>query len=195
MKRKLAMLSGAIVILAMSGAPLFAQRPHGGGAGGGGNSGATGAAIHGGGDKSADANSSSTTGAKGTAASSPSAVLTKNTKLDTHLTDLLQSKGLLRAGTDLKTACSGFKNLGQCVAAIHVSHNLKIPFACLSADVTGTAPATGTTCPAGTGSSKLSLGKSIQALSPNTTNAKTEEKSATKQADADINEAENSSKS
>ncbi|HLZ11176.1 MAG TPA: hypothetical protein VKP58_01195 [Candidatus Acidoferrum sp.] len=196
MKRKLAMLSGAIVILAMSGAPLFAQRPHGGGAGGGGNSGATGAAIHGGGgDKTADANSSSTTGAKGAAASSPSAVLTKNTKLDTHLTDLLQSKGLLPAGTDLKTACSGFKNLGQCVAAIHVSHNLKIPFACLSADMTGTAPATGTTCPAGTGSSKLSLGKSIQALSPNTTNAKTEEKSATKQADADINEAENSSKS
>jgi hypothetical protein len=97
-------------------------------------------------------------------------------------------------GTDLKDACTGFKNLGQCVAAMHVSHNLNVPFGCLSANMTGTAPATGTTCPAGTGSSKMSLGKAIQALSPNT-NAKTEVKSATKQADADINEAESDAKS
>jgi len=53
---------------------------------------------------------------------------------------------------------------------------------------------TGTTCPSSTGTSKMSLGKSIQALSPNAS-AKTEEKSATKQAGADINEAESDSKS
>ncbi len=40
----------------------------------------------------------------------------------------------------------------------------------------------------------MSLGTSIQTLSPNAS-AKTEEKSATKQADADINEAESDSKS
>jgi hypothetical protein len=194
MKRLLAILPGAIVALAITSAPLFAQRPHTGGAGGG-NSGATGAAMHGAGmDHGSGAENSNAT-AKGAAAGSPTTVLANNTKLDTHLTSLLQSKGLLPAGTDLKTACAGFKNLGQCIAAVHVSHNLKIPFACLSADMTGTAPATGTTCPAGTGASKMSLGKSIQTLSPNTSNAKTEEKSATKQADADINEAESDSKS
>ena len=197
MKRLLAILTGAVVALTLGIAPSFAQRPHGGGApGGAGNSGATGAAMHraagehGAGSANANANGS----AKGATASSPTSVLSKNTKLDTHLTSLLQSKGLLPAGTDLKDACSGFKNLGRCVAAIHVSHNLKIPFACLSADMTGTAPASGASCPPGTGSSKMSLGKSIQTLSPNAS-AKTEEKSATKQADADINEAESSSNS
>jgi hypothetical protein len=194
MKRLLPILTGAVVMLTLGGAPLFAQRPHGGG-GGGGNSGATGAAMHGAaGDHGAGAGGSANASTKGAATSSPTTVLTKNTKLDTHLTSLLQSKGLLPTGTDLKDACSGFKNLGQCVAALHVSHNLKIPFACLSADMTGTAPATGTTCPTGTGSSKMSLGKSIQTLSPNAS-AKTEEKSATKQADADINEAESDPKS
>lgn len=195
MKRLIPILTGALVMLFLGGAPLFAQKPHGGGAGGAGNSGATGAAMHGAdGDHANGSANSMAGGVKGAAASSPSTILTKNTKLDTHLTNLLQSKGLLAKGTDLKDACTGFKNLGQCVAAMHVSHNLNIPFGCLSADMTGTAPATGTTCPAGTGTSKMSLGKSIQTLSPNAS-AKTEVKSATKQADADIDEAENGSKS
>jgi len=195
MKHLKLILTAALVLLSFGGAPLFAQRPHGGAAGGAGNSGATGAAMHGAsGDHSTGAGNSMASGTKGAAASSPNTILTKNTKLDSHLTSRLQAKGLLPAGTDLKDACAGFKNLGQCVAAIHVSHNLKIPFACLSADMTGTAPATGSTCPAGTGTSKMGLGKSIQALSPNA-NAKTEEKSATKQADSDINAAETDSKS
>jgi hypothetical protein len=196
MKRLIPILTGGLVALFLSHSPLFAQKPHGGGAGGG-NSGATGAAIHGASGEHGNANgnaNSAVGGGKSAAASSPTTVLTKNTKLDTHLTNLLQSKGLLAKGTDLKDACAGFKNLGQCVAAMHVSHNLNIPFACLSADMTGTAPASGSTCPSGTGASKMSLGKSIQTLSPNT-NAKTEAKSATKAADADIDEAENSSKS
>jgi hypothetical protein len=195
MKRLLPILTGALVTLFFTSAPPFAQKPHGGGAGGAGNSGATGAAMHGAsGEHGNSAGNSEMGSTKSAAASSPATVLTKNTKLDTHLTSLLQSKGLLAKGTDLKDACAGFKNLGQCVAAMHVSHNLNIPFACLSADMTGTAPTTGTTCPAGTGSSKMSLGKSIQALSPNT-NAKTEVKSATKQADTDIDEAESDAKS
>ena len=191
MKRLIPILIGSVVVLFLGNAPLLAQHPHGGGTGGG-NSGATGAAMHG--ASGADHGSASTTGTKGNAASSPATVLTKNTKLDTHLTNLLQSKGLLAKGTDLKDACAGFKNLGQCVAALHVSHNLNVPFACLSADMTGTAPASGTTCPSGTGASKMSLGKSIQALSPNAT-SKTEVKTATKQADDDINEASNDTKS
>jgi hypothetical protein len=190
MKRLIPILTGALVTLFFTSAPLFAQKPHGGGAGGAGNSGATGAAMHGAsGEHGNSAGNSEMGSTKSAAASSPATVLTKNTKLDTHLTSLLQSKGLLAKGTDLKDACAGFKNLGQCVAAMHVSHNLNIPFACLSADMTGTAPTTGTTCPAGTGSSKMSLGKSIQTLSPKA-NTKTEVNSATKQADTDINEAE-----
>jgi len=196
------MLTAALAMLFLGSAPLFAQKPHGGGAGGG-NSGATGAAMHGAsgehGNGGGSANGNAST--KSATASSPTTVLANNTKLDTHLTSLLQSKGLLPKGTDLKDACAGFKNLGQCVAAIHVSHNLNIPFACLSADMTGTAPAAGVKCPTGTGTSptgtgtsKMSLGKSIQTLSPNST-AKTEAKTATKQAADDINEAENSSKS
>jgi len=191
MKRLIPILTGGLVALFLSNSPLFAQRPHGGGPGNG-NSGATGAAMHG--ASGADHSNSSTNGAKGAAASSPATVLTKNTKLDTHLTNLLQSKGLLAKGTDLKDACAGFKNLGQCVAALHVSHNLNIPFACLSADATGTAPAKDASCPSGTGTSKMSLGKSIQALSPNAS-SKTEAKNATKQADDDINEASNDTKS
>jgi hypothetical protein len=167
--------------------PAFAQHQHGGGGAGGtggshGPAMSNGAADHG----SADAS-------KGAASSSPTTLLTKNTKLDSNLTSKLQSKGLLPAGTDLKDACAGFKNLGQCVAAIHVSHNHdNISFACLKADMTGTAPATGTTCPAGTGSSKLSLGKSIQALSPKT-DAKEAANTAQKQSDADIKGAETQS--
>jgi len=189
MKRLIPIATGVLLFVSLGSAPLFAQKPHGGGAG---NSGATGAAMHGVNGGHGAGNPSIENG-KGVSASSPTTVLTRNTKLDTHLTSQLQTKGLLPKGTDLKDACVGFKNLGQCIAAIHVSHNLNVPFACLSADVTGTAPASGSSCPSGTGKNKMSLGKSIQTLSPNST-AKTEEKTATKQANDDINEAENSSK-
>src|SRR5438093_9604543 len=37
-------------------------------------------------------------------------------------------EALLPSGTDLKTATMGFKNEGQCIAALHVYKNLGIPF-------------------------------------------------------------------
>lgn len=106
----------------------------------------------------------------------PDELLTQNTKLSSNLA------ALLPAGTDLQLAAQGFKNLGQFVAAVHVSHNLGIPFACLKADMMDTAPAAGVTCPAGTGTGPkaLSLGASIQALDPTMT--KSDVKSATKTA-------------
>lgn len=170
--------------------PAFGQRPHPAGPGGapGGASGSHGPAMSNG----AAAHANTGGAAKGGTASSPTNVLNKNSKLDSTLTSNLQSKGLLPAGTDLKDACSGFKNLGQCVAAIHVSHNLNIPFACMQANMTGIAPAAGTTCPAGTGSSKLSLGKSIRALSPNA-DAKAESKTGESEANADLKQAETAS--
>ena len=47
-------------------------------------------------------------------------ILTQNTKLASKISDL--------TGMDAQTACSGFKNLGQCVAAAHVGKNLGIDF-------------------------------------------------------------------
>jgi len=109
--------------------------------------------------------------------------LSKNSKLSNKLQTL--------TGMSAQKACSGFKNLGQCVAAAHVSKNLGISFACMKADMTGQAPAQGSSCPAGTGSKSMSLGKSIQALSPNV-DQKLEAKKAEKQADADIKNSDNS---
>ena len=43
-----------------------------------------------------------------------------------RLASKLQS--LLPAGTNLDAAANGFKNMGQFGAAVHVSHNLNIPF-------------------------------------------------------------------
>jgi hypothetical protein len=102
---------------------------------------------------------------------------------------LLSSKIRMLTGMPSQKACSGFKNLGQCVAAAHVSKNLRIRFACMQADMTGQAPAKGSTCPAGTDSKSLSLGKTIQTLSPKA-DSKLESKKATKQADADIKDYE-----
>jgi len=158
----------------------FAQQTHGGGPG----------LSHGPSANNRGATNSSSARSQSAASSSPQEVLTRNTKLDSTLTMKLQSKNLLPAGTDLKSACSGFRNLGQCVAAIHISHNLNIGFACLKADMTGLASATGSNCPTVAGAtSKMSLGKSIQALAPSA-NANAEAKVGTKEADSDIKEAE-----
>jgi len=98
---------------------------------------------------------------------SPDTILTRNTKLNSNLEKLLPQ------GTTAQQACSGFKNLGQCVAAIHVSNNLGIPFADLKAKVTGD------------GAEKL--GKAIQDLKP-AANAKAEEKKAKQQAESDMDQ-------
>lgn len=112
-------------------------------------------------------------------------MLSKNTALAGKIQTL--------TGMSAQQACAGFKNLGRCVAAAHVSKNLGISFACMQADMTGQTPAKGSACPAGTGSSKsMSLGKAIQTLRPEA-DSKTESKKAGKQADEDIKESETNS--
>jgi hypothetical protein len=59
----------------------------------------------------------------------------------------------LPAGTTLAGDAAGFRNEGQFVAALHVAHNLNIPFDQLKAKVTGSNP--------------VSLGKAIEDLRPN----------------------------
>ena len=158
---------GMAVVLNCS--PSFAQHGHSGSATGHMNS-------MGGGNPhvmntSANANASKSRGM------SMDQRLAKNTQLSGKIQTL--------TGMTAQTACTGFKNLGQCVAAAHVSKNLNIPFACLKADMTGQPPATGTTCPAGTGTKAMSLGKSIQTLSPKA-DSKTESKKGEQQAQQDL---------
>jgi hypothetical protein len=114
-------------------------------------------------------------GAKGNLDSTHGAVKTPGELLthNTHLASKLQS--LLPAGTDLEQASQGFKNLGQFVAAVHVSHNLGIPFDQLKAKMIGPP--------------SESLGKAIQALKPEA-NHKEEAKRAEGQANDDIHETE-----
>lgn len=50
-------------------------------------------------------------------------LLQQNTRLSDNVAKLLP------AGTDVQAAAAGFKNLGEFVAAAHVSNNLGIPFA------------------------------------------------------------------
>ena len=76
-------------------------------------------------------------------------------------------QSLLPPNTDLKAAESGFKNHGQFIAALHVSHNLNIPFNQLKAKITGvttTTAADGKT--ATTTTTPESLGKAIHDLRP-----------------------------
>jgi len=87
--------------------------------------------------------------------------------------------------------CAPFKNLGQCVAAAHVSNNLHIPFACTESAVLGQAVPQGTSCPTSPTNKSLytkpmSLGQAITNLKP-TAKVGVETKKANKQAQQDIN--------
>lgn len=83
-------------------------------------------------------------------------------------------------------ACANFRNLGQCVAAIHVASNLGINFNSLACDIT-LKPVNTSMCPAGTatGSKGMSLGASINALKPGT-DSKTESHKAVTEANQDM---------
>lgn len=75
----------------------------------------------------------------------PVAGAVKNPRLEAKLL------ALLPAGTNIQDAAQGFKNMGQFVAAVHVSNNLGLPFDSLKAAMTSpTAP--------------MSLGQAIQSL-------------------------------
>jgi hypothetical protein len=110
---------------------------------------------------------------------SPTTLLQNNSKLTTALSNALEKSGITVPGGNLQSACAGFKNLGQCVAALHVAKNLDIPggFAALKDKMTGP---------------KLNLGKAIQQLDPQA-NPKAESKKANKQAKQDLKAANSNS--
>jgi hypothetical protein len=121
--------------------------------------------MHGSDHSSSTHGSSGDHSGQGSTQSSVSTRLSSNTKLASKL------QGLLPPGTDLQTAASGFKNLGQFVAAVHVSHNLGIPFDQLKAKMQG--PPT------------ESLGKAIHELKPDV-DAKAQTKTAESEAHQDM---------
>src|SRR5437667_7528423 len=147
------------LVLYLGGTTVFAQHDHVLGVG---HNNAHGASMdHG--NKSANPKSVST--------KDPGSKNTLNEQLahNTHLSSKLQS--LLPANVKLQDAADGFKNMGQFVAAVHVSHNLNIPFDQLKGKMTGKPP--------------MSLGKAIHELDPNV-DTKAETKKAQHQAKKDI---------
>lgn len=74
----------------------------------------------------------------------------RNPELTEKLQALLPKTG---PNSTLAAAAMGFRNEGQFIATLHVSHNLNIPFDQLKAKITGDPP--------------MKLGQAIHALKPN----------------------------
>jgi len=155
-----------IAIATFSALPVCAQ--HGGGHGGGPPAGA-GASMGSTHSSSSSSNhgNSERGGHSSSGGKTPGQLLSQNTQLSSRL------KTLLPPGTDLQAAADGFKNLGQFVAAVHVSHNLGIPLDQLKAKMIGP--------------HSESLGKAIHQLKPDA-DSKTESNKGNSQAKQDMND-------
>jgi len=183
MKRVMTLLAAMAVTVSLNCLPLFAQHGgggHGGGAGMGGGMGSSMGRGMGDNRGGPDTDRGGRMGGTDRGMSSTQSMGPKSsTDILSHNTQLSSRLGsLLPAGTDVQQAAAGFKNLGQFVAAVHVSHNLGIPFDDLKAKMTGP--------------NAESLGKAIKSLKLEA-NSKAEAKKAQKQANDDIREAEQTS--
>lgn len=162
MKRFAISISGLFAVVYLSAMPAAAQRTS-----------ATGrwAAAHGSGHEHAS-------GSKGEATSAgpktPGALLTQNKKLADRLSSILKQQN--PPVTDLQAASQGFTNLGQFVAAVHVSQNLGIPFNQLKTQE----------------ETSGSLGKAIHVLKPDA-DANSEIKKAAEQTVDDMKESQTGS--
>lgn len=166
-----------VAALGFAALPSFAQHGHGGSGGSSMHGDSHGSSGHDAteenhgrdGDHNNDANEHS--GKHGAASGHDSghgslaAKLARNPQLASKL------QALLPPGTDLQQAAQGFKNLGQFVAAVHVSKDLGIPFDQLKAKMTGPGAE--------------NLGKAIHELDP-TANAKAAAKQAEHEAKTDL---------
>jgi len=145
-------------VISFAGSTVYAQRGGGGGHGGGSASGGgmpSGMQQHGRPDtmRSTDFGRQSGTSMsferplRDNRASSKTAndLIQLNTRLSDNLSRLLPT------GTDMQTAASGFENLGEFVAAVHVSSNLGVSFDALKSQMLN----------------GDSLGEAIHVLNPN----------------------------
>jgi hypothetical protein len=167
MKRSIRVLQGLVVVLYLSALPLFAQ--HGGGGGHAGGGMGHGAASSHGNPNTGDSGVGKSTGASSKELNN--VVNNPDSKLGQKLSSLLPS------GMTLQQAASGFKNLGQFVAALHVYHNLGLASKNPPVSFTDFANRVQT----------HSLGAAIKQFDP-TANASSEAKKGTRQARDDIKE-------
>jgi hypothetical protein len=100
-------------------------------------------------NSSAPKHTTTTTTGKTTTSTAALTPVQQKVQSHTQLAGKLQSR--LPPGTDVIAAAKGFRNFGQFVAAVNVSHNLGIPFTQLKADMVRR---------------HMSLGQSIQDLRP-----------------------------
>jgi len=110
MKRLVVSISGLLAITYLSAMPAAAQRTQ---------AQARGATANG--SQNTRATSASKAGSK-----TPGELLTQNRKLSNKLSTILKQQN--PPVTDLQAASQGFTNLGQFVAAVHISQNLGISF-------------------------------------------------------------------
>ena len=144
-------------------------------------------------NKHGSAHDMTTSGPKDTVRKTPDQLLSQNTKLSDHLSSLLSKMNVLNVNgmpLTVQQACANFKNLGQCVASIHVANNLGINFNALACTELGTNVASSTSsslaCPESvTNTGRMSLGAAIDALKPGT-DGKTEAQKAVTQANQDL---------
>jgi len=172
MKRVILLGSAIAIFFCLSGLPLFAQGRTGSGMGQGqgpgmgpgqvGQNGPT-ARRPTMGEPGMDRTNTNQTMPK---MKTPGQLLSQNTKLSSKVQTLLPD------GTKVQDAASGFKDLGEFVAAVHISKNLDIPFDQYKDKVT----------------SGDSLGKALKALNPslNHKEIKSEVKKGKQQAKEDI---------
>lgn len=115
--------------------------------------------------------------------------LAANRDEDKKLTTQLQNHKLLPPRTDVKDACSSFKKVDDCIAAIHASHNVGVQFECLKWDLTAVNPGTSTkSCTAPSRNKPMTLAQAIHALKPDT-DAKYQARTALRQARENISDA------
>ena len=101
----------------------------------------------------------------------------------------LQLQAILPPRTSLTDACLAFKSLNDCVAALHVSHNLKIRFTCLKWELTAVqSSGSASACKAPENGKPVNLVKAIRLLKPDA-DARAEAKTAEKRAHEDIKDA------
>jgi hypothetical protein len=172
MKRVILFATSAAVLFCLSGLPLLAQSRSGGGMGQGQGPG-TEPGQTGQNDPTARQPTMGEPGADGTNTNqtmpkmkTPDQLLSQNPKLS----DKVQT--LLPDGTKVQDAATGFKELGDFVAAVHISKNLNIPFEQFKNKVT----------------SGDSLGKALKELNPTMDHKeiKSEVKKGKQQAKEDI---------
>lgn len=136
----------AVIVVALLATPLWAQR--GGGVGNGSLNGAARGGVAG--TISQPPGQINTPREPAGRGLGPSVVGTLNVTHNAQLSSRLQT--LLPSGTTVARAAAGFEDQGEFIAAVHVAHNLNIPFDQLKTQMTG--------------NHSVSFGKAIKNLRP-----------------------------